>query len=752
MESLTLKPKIVFISTFPPTHCGIATFTQDLTAAINTVFGDSVDCVICELTDKPVTVKKNRYILSPKNKTDYKRIAIEINKDNSIKLVHIQHEFGLFGGEYGNYLLEFLKVIKKPIALTFHSIIPNPNKELISFVKMLISYAVSIFVMTKQSRKILIETYGINEEMIEFVPHGTHIVSYQNPSELKEKFHFENRTILSTFGLLSAGKSIETALKALPEIIEHTPNILYLIIGQTHPNNIVNNTDEYRSYLEKLVDELKLQNHVLFINRYLEIQELLDYLKVTDIYLFTSKDPNQAVSGTFSYAMSCACPIIATSIPHTREVLTPDAGLLVDIGNSAQLSKATKQLLSNSNMRESMAIKAFQKTRESSWENIAIKHINVYSKSVEQFLEIEFDYPPIKLNHIKRLTTQLGIIQFSKISVPDITSGYTLDDNARALIALCLHYKLLKEKEDLSYISTYLNFIKRCQQPNGTFINYVDQYNNKHSKNNYINIEDSNARAVWALGTVISLKKYLPETIVVNAYDCLLKCIPWIRNIQSPRSIGFVIKGLYLYHAVTSDNSVKFIIEKLAKKLMTNYYLIAEEEWKWFENYITYANSILPEAMLYTYLITDELAYKKVAIESFDFLLSKMYMNGDFKVISNKGWYQKDIEPHQFGEQPIDVSCRIQTLDIFYKTFRIQKYESNMKVAFNWFLGRNHLKQTMYNPITGGCYDGLEKTHVNVNQGAESTICYLIARLVMDNRKPVQLTKKTTTVKQRFVT
>ncbi|MFO7673033.1 MAG: glycosyltransferase [Lutibacter sp.] len=735
MKNPPPKSKIVFVSSFPPTQCGIATFTEDLTNAITHVFGESLVCEICDLTDKPKSAKNISYTLNPKVKEDYIRVAQEINKDNAVKLVHIQHEFGLFGGEHGNYLSAFLSEINKPIAFTFHSVIPNPDSELKLFLQHLVSRAVSVFVMTKQSQKILMENYEIKEEIIEFMPHGTHLVKFENPDDLKGKFNFENRTVLSTFGLLGEGKSIETALKALPEIIEHTPNILYLIIGKTHPNNIMNNIDSYRNYLETLVHDLGLQNHVLFIDRYLELYELLDYLLATEIYLFTSKDPNQAVSGTFSYAMSCACPIVATSIPHTREVLTSDIGLIYEIGNSEQLAKATKKLLSNSDLRESMAFRAFQKTRESSWENTAIKHVHIYGKKVKQLLEIDYDYPAIKLDHIKKMTTPLGIIQFSKISIPDISSGYTLDDNARALVAMCIHYKFFREKEDLNYINIYLNFIKLCQKSKGTFINYVDKNGNEHLKNTYMHIEDSNARAIWALGTVISLKQFLPQATVESAFNCLVKCLPWAANIQSPRSIAFAIKGLYLYHSVTNDIQAVSIIKKLGKNLLAEYYLNATEDWDWFEDRLTYANSILPEAMLYAYLITAEPTFKKVALNSFDFLLDKMFINGHFKVISNNGWYQKNKVPQQFGEQPIDVACTIQTLDVFYKTFGITKYKNMMKVAFSWFLGRNHLKQTMYNPITGGCYDGLEKENVNLNQGAESSICYLIARLVMESNR-----------------
>lgn len=732
MNKESLKTKIAFVTTFPPTQCGIATFTKDLISAINNSFNKTLNCVICDITNKPKQMDEIVFTLDPTEEVNYKKVAEEINNNNAIKIVHIQHEFGLFGGSYGNYLIAFLETIKKPVAFTFHSVIPKPNNELKSLVNILISNSNLVFVMTKQSQKILIEEYGIQEDLIVYIPHGTHIVNYQNPNEIKKQFNIENRTILSTFGLLSPGKSIETAIKALPTIIKHTPDVLYLIIGKTHPNAIKNNTDTYRNYLEALVTELNLKNHVLFINKYLEITELLDYLKATDIYLFTSKDPNQAVSGTFSYAMSCACPIVATAIPHTKEVLTKDMGLLIDIENSDQLAEATKKILSNNELLVSMGISAFQNTRESSWENVAIKHVNEYNKLLDKKREIKYNYPPIKLNHLKKMTTDLGVIQFCKISQPDITSGYTLDDNARALIALSLYFKLYHNNEYLQLINTYLDFIIRCQKPSGTFVNYIDENNFEHIKNNYINLEDSNARAVWALGMVISLKDYLPKIIIDSATNCFMGSLPWVKNILSPRAIGFAIKGLYLYYSVTKKDTIINIIEKLANNLISNYDINETKNWKWFENYLTYANSVLPEAMLYAHLVTSKLKYKSVAIDSFNFLLSKMYVNNQFKVISNNGWYQKGIVSNIYGEQPIDVSYTIQTLDLFYNTTKNVKYKNLQKKAFNWFLGKNHLNQTMYNPITGGCYDGLEKTHVNLNQGAESTICYLIARLVME--------------------
>jgi glycosyltransferase involved in cell wall biosynthesis len=737
MKTISNKSKIVFLSTFPPTQCGIATYTQDTIKGITNVFGKSITCEICELVDKPKENPTQAFTLNTKDKDEYTKVAEQINKDKAVKLVHIQHEFGLFGGNYGDYLLDFLNAVKKPLTYTFHSVIPNPNKELKTFVKLLLSYSNSVFVMTNQSKEILMRDYDIEEDIITCVPHGTHIVIYEAPTQAKQKFDIQDRKVLSTFGLLGEGKNIETGLQALPQIIEKDPNVLYLIIGKTHPNLIIDGIDAYRDKLEAIVEDLNLKNNVRFINEYLDTNELLDYLKATDVYLFTSKDPNQAVSGTFSYAMSCACPIVASKIPHTREVLTSDAGVLVDIGDVDQFAKETIKLLSDDNLREEMGINAFRKTRASSWENVAITHMNTYKNLIDNPAEIKFTYPEIQLRHVKKITTDLGIIQFSKISIPDLESGYTLDDNARALIAFCMHYKLTQDKDDLPYILIYLDFIERCQQPRGNFINYVDQENREHVEQNAeVNLEDSNARGIWALGTVVSIGDILPEAISKKASKVLLNSLKWAENIQSPRSIGFATKGLYLYHNAIPNLYVAAIINKLNAKLLSNYEIHASSDWKWFENYMTYGNGVLPESMLYAYLVTNKPIYKKVALESLDFLMSKMFTDKDtFKVISNNGWLHRDSQPQEYGEQPIDVAYTIQTLNSFYKAFGTPDYKQKMKTAFNWFLGKNHLNQMMYNPVSGGGYDGLEKNNVNLNQGAESTVCFLTSRLIMENLK-----------------
>ncbi|MEP1782574.1 MAG: hypothetical protein ABJJ50_23805, partial [Reichenbachiella sp.] len=373
-------------------------------------------------------------------------------------------------------------------------------------------------------------------------------------------------------------------------------------------------------------------------------------------------------------------------------------------------------------------------TRASVWENAAIAHALIFNKLLGN-KNLTYTPPEIHLDHVYALTDQVGMIQFSTMSDPDINTGYTLDDNARALIAVCMHYDQTRDIEDLNLITTYLNFIEYCQQPTGDFLNYVDKDRNFHVQNHYTNLEDSNGRAIWALGVLIDHESILPDALVQKAKAILDQTLVQVSNLESPRAIAFVIKGLY--HACEESNKeqTQFLINGLAGKLKDQYNLISAPNWEWFEEYLTYANSVLPEAMLYAYMATGNSSYKHVALTTFEFLLSKLFKANSIKVISNRGWLQKDRFPNEYGEQPIEISYTIQALELFYQAFKEGEYLRKMRVAFSWFLGNNHLHQIIYNPLTGGCYDGLEKYSPNLNQGAESTVCYLIARLIIEKHK-----------------
>lgn len=734
--------EILFITSYPPRACGIATYSQDLIKALNNKFSDSLSVKVCALESGdegylyPDEVK---YVLKTSLAPSYKLLAQDINKNGHINIVLIQHEFGFFNVQEQMFL-NFLDELSKPVVIVFHTVLPHPDNQLKSKINRIAAACESIIVMTHNSAEILINEYGLSPQNVTVIAHGTHLVPHLSKVYLKRKYGLTGMRVLTTFGLLSSGKSIETTLQALPAIIKTNPNVVFLVIGKTHPEVVKREGEIYREKLESLVILNKLTHHVKFINSFLPLPDLLEYLQLTDIYLFTTNDPNQAVSGTFVYAMSCGCPIISTPIPHAREVLTEETGIIFDFLDSRQLGKSIIRLLNDEPLRRNISSNTLQKIVSTAWENAAVAHAMLFEKISGNEIKIQYNLPVINLNHLKQMTTNTGIIQFSKINQPDVSSGYTLDDNARALITMCMYFILTGDDKTIVYIHKYLSFISLCQQPAGDFLNYVDYHNRFTDQNKITNLDDSNGRAVWALGYLLSLKGILPEKIISTADTIIQKIIPHVESMHSTRAMAFAIKGLYYYHCVSKSPEDLNLIKTLAQRLAQMYKHESVEKWEWFESYLTYANSILPEAMLYAWLLTGETEFKEIALSSLNFLVLKIFNENGIEVISNKSWLKRGQVTEHYGEQPIDVAYTIMTLSKFYDVFMDKNHYLKMDTAFNWFLGNNRLHQIIYNPCTGGCYDGLEEMHINLNQGAESTVSYLMARFTVEKyRKPESL-------------
>ena len=729
-------PELLVISTFPPRECGIATYSEDLIFALNNKFEQSFVIKICALeneSEKHKYANDVEYVLETDKSNSYRELVKSINENDTIKIVLLQHEFGLFKNNESD-LIALLQNTNKAKIIAFHTILPNPDILLRENVQNLNKAIDSIIVMTKASQKILVNDYGIAIGKITVIQHGTHLVKYTEKTFLKEKYQVANRKIIATFGLLSSGKCIETSINALRSIIKNHPEVLFLVIGKTHPTVVKNEGEKYRKNLEDRITALQLNKNVKFINKYLALDELLEYLQLTDIYLFTSKDKNQAVSGTFSYAISCGCPIISTPIPHAVEVLQKGTGVIIDFENSIQLAEQVNNLLDNAQLCKEISSNGIHKLAPTAWENSAISHALLFEEMSNKKIQLQYKIPKINLNHFKKLTTEFGMIQFSIINQPDINSGYTLDDNARALVAICQNFELTSNVEDIKLINLYFNFIKYCLQPEGYFLNYVDE-NKNFTKQNSENLEDSNGRSIWALGYLISISDLLPIELELEAKKTFQLALANVKKIHSPRAMAFIIKGIYYSNAKNNSVENVIVLKHLSDKLVQMYRHESDENWQWFESYLTYANSILPEAMLCAYLTTGIPIYKEIAKKSFTFLLSKIFTKKGINVISNKGWLHNtnELTPSYIGgEQPIDVAYSILALSKFYEVFQDQKYLEKIKLAFDWFLGKNHLHQIIYNPCTGGCYDGLEDTYINLNQGAESTVSYLMARLTIE--------------------
>ena len=733
------RAEVLVITSYPPRECGIATYSQDLVKALTNQFSNSFTIKICALESEnsnqnyPDEVK---YILNTSITKDYNRLANTINQDWRIRVVLIQHEFGLFNDQEQTFF-EFLSKLIKPVIIVFHTVLPHPDIQLKLKVQLISDRSTSIIVMTNNSAEILIREYGVSPQKITVIAHGTHLVQHSDKESLKLKYGLNDRKILTTFGLLSSGKGIETTLEALPAIIEQCPETIFLVIGKTHPGVVKMDGEKYREMLEDKVKQDHLQNNVRFINKYLGLTELLEYLQLTDIYLFTSTDPNQAVSGTFAYAMSCACPIISTPIPHAMELLTEETGIIFDFRNEHQLSEAVIRLMKDDQLRRKISFNTLQKIVSTAWENSAIAHAIVFEKVSREKIKLIYNLPEINLDHLKHLTTEIGIMHLSKIYQPEVSTVYTLEDNARALVSMCMYFKLTGDKESLNLIQRYLSFIYYCQQTGGDFLNYVGQDYEFSAQNNTVDLDDANGVAIWALGYLNSQMNLLPLKFTMMANIIFEKSRHSWSSIHSARGMAFAIKGIYYHHDTLKYSENIVLLKTFADRLVQIYKHESTAGLDWFDGYPIYANSILPEAILYAWILTGDEIYKEIAVSSMEFLLRHTFKESGIGVAPHEKWMIKGEGIGRFSENPIDVAEIVMTLSLFYDVFKDKRYLLNMEIAFNWFLGYNRLHQTVYNSCTGGCYNGLEKEHVNLNQGAESTVCYLMARLIIEKYKHV---------------
>lgn len=735
-QNVVAMPKVVFITSYPPRVCGIATYSQDLIQALKTKFHSGFDLRICAVENKfenheyPEEVD---YILNTDDTNSYVRLAASINGNNSISLVVVQHEFGFFSNKNREFM-DLLYNLKKPFVVAFHTVLPKPDQFMKEHISTIGKMSAGIIVMTYSSAEILDKYYGLKSDVVKVIFHGTHLLANRNTEELKGRYGFRGKYVLSTFGLLSSGKGVETSIKAMPAILKSHPKAIFLVIGKTHPSVVMKEGEIYRESLMRLVSELGIEESVIFLNYFMPLPELLEYLQLTDIYVFTSTDPDQAVSGTFSYAMSSGCPIVSTPIAHAKELINNGSGMVFDFGASDQLAEAVNTLLDDEKLREMMSSNGIHRMAPTSWENSALAHMRVFEQAGLDHVVRRYTLPQVNLQHVMELTTGRGMIQFSVLGRPDHSSGYTLDDNARALIAISEHYDQCLEPSDLVLINIYLSFIETCFTTDNRIVNYMNSMGMATDQNGAENLDDATGRMIWALGFLISKAAVMPIDMVERAEKVFLRVIPQIREISSTRAMAFAIKGLYYRNLVSPAQSFIGLVEELANRLLQMYRHESRYDWNWYEAYLTYANAVLSEAMLLAWKATGVKSFRDAAKDSFEFLNSHTFTKESIRVVSNNGWLVrgKRYNSQTFGgEQPIDVAYSIMALSTFFKEFGEEQYKDKMILAFNWFLGNNHLNQTMYNTATGGCYDGLENVYINLNQGAESTLSYLMARLEM---------------------
>lgn len=769
---------IVYMSTFPPRECGIATFTSDLIDSFDKIFAPAEETKVISMevdevldTEKPVKDANSKVIfkISENNQDDYTKAAEYINSLEQVKLISIQHEYGIFGKDDGKNLLVFLEKVSKPVVVTLHTVLPRPSEHMLEITKRIGDLSKKIIVMTNTSKTLLETVYGVSSEKINVIHHGIHSLPYVDQEDAKKiltdnglasQGGLEGKKVLATFGFLNFGKGIEYAIGAMPEIIREFPEAEYLVIGATHPVVMRREGPVYINKLRQQAKDLGVEDHVTFYDSFIETSDLLKYLQATDIYLALSQNPDQAVSGTLTYALGAGKPVVATPFMQAKELITPEVGYLVGLNDSKSIAHAVLTLLRDKAQLKSKSKAAYFRTRGMVWQNIALSYMSEFVKLSPELAQKEKVLPKIDLAHIKKMTDDFGMFQFAVLDEPNPLSGYTLDDNARALVVAAWSYNksinlhlhetegsIKKDIEDLAKI--YITFLERASDEHGGFINYFNAVKERdHIQNSEENLDDANARALWAISELYASD--LPIALKKRAQILFTKQISKHKNTTSPRAAAFYIKACSVWidalksrlESKTEQNhSIDKNFEEVLIKLITYYadFLMSilhdneTKDWIWFEDAMTYSNAILPEALFIAHKNTGYEHYLEAGKRTLNFLKKHSIDNNVCVPIGHAGWFKRGGVKEAFDQQPEEVSTLVLAFQTAYKITGEKNYLEDMTFIFSWFLGNNLLGQVIYSHATGGCYDGLGDTYINLNQGAESTVTYLLARLAIED-------------------
>ena len=733
--------KIAFIGTYPPRKCGIGIFTNSLVKAVvgNTENQKiSKKAMVVAITDAPNCysypdeVKK---IIQEDNLPDYIDAAKFINYSDA-KVCVLEHEFGIFGGTEGAYILPLLHHLEIPVIVTFHTVLKNPSSTQKTVVQEIGKEVARIVVMSKRAVNFLINIYNIPKEKIVIIEHGVPEYVHITREKAKEKHGLSNLKILFTFGLLSRNKGIETVIKALPRVVEKYPDLLYIVLGATHPNVLKYSGDEYRYELQRKVKSYGLEKNVYFDNEFATEKELMEYLQTCDIYISPYINEAQITSGTLSYAIGAGCAVLATPYWHAQELLDNNRGRLFNFRDSEQLSDLLIELFDNPEQLSLIRKNAYEYGKKIRWPKIGKQYLNlaesVYKncgkkeKLDKQSIDIQL-IPPFSLEHVIRLTDDTGIVQHAKYGIPNLKKGYCVDDNSRALLMVVMAYRQNKNQDTLKLIPVYLSFIDYMQQGNGDFRNFLSF--NRQFLDEY-GSEDSFGRTIWALGYLL---RFSPnDSFKQMGKDIFLKSVQHFSTLKTIRGAADTIIGIYNYLKSTpNDEGMINEMNKLVNIITQAYKEQSAEDWKWFEPVMTYDNAIIPLSLFSAFEITGDNEVFRIAKKSAKFLESKTTKNEFFVPIGNKGWFKKGGEISEYDQQPIDVMAMVL---LYYQLFYITKEQKYMDKMFNcylWFHGKNSLRLPLYDHETKGCCDGLEKQGINLNQGAESTLSYWISHLIV---------------------
>ncbi len=737
---------IALIGNHPPRQCGIATFTADLATALSDELNAPEDKVaIVAMNDIPEGYSYPevvKYVVSADVEMGYIRAARSLNA-SQFDAVLLQHEFGIFGGESGSHILHLVRHLLLPLVTTLHTVLQRPSESQMAVMKELIECSDYLVVMSHKAEELLKSVYAAPSEKIVFIPHGIPDLPFQSPDINKPIFGFSGRKVCLTFGLLSPNKGIEHMIQALPAIVEQHPDVLYVVLGATHPNVKRDRGEEYRHHLQQLAKEIGVSRNVLFCDEFVLLETLVQYLLAADIYVTPYLHEEQIVSGTLAYSFAAGNVVVSTPYWYATELLADGRGRIVDFKSVDGLAKTISGLLSSEKEREIIRDNAYQFSRHMTWKAVAKEYIQLFEtlptaresdEIVRRTVNVEplvYELPEINLEHLKALTDDTGILQHAKHLIPRRRDGYCTDDNARALIVCCRYHALRNDESIKPLVSTYLAFL-------------LDSFSSEHLRfRNFMSFnrtwleemgsEDSHGRALWSLGAAIQL---LPsDQMALPALELFHDSLQSTHAFSSPRSWAFTILGLHHYlNSERGDRKTlaRESLQLLSSKLGLLFHENASSGWFWPENKVTYSNAKLSQALLLAGATLDDQTLVDMGLRSLQWLIERQTAEkGSLSVIGNAEWLERDRTKSTFDQQPVDVMCLVEACATAFRYTGERHWSDEAERCFAWYLGFNDLGVNMYDFKSGSCSDGLQNDGANLNRGAEATLSFLLSLISM---------------------
>jgi glycosyltransferase involved in cell wall biosynthesis len=738
IESTPIK-RFAILGNHLPRHCGIATFTTHLADALVAEL-PGADGFVLAMNDagrRHAYPSRVRFEIKEGDLASYRRAADFLNV-NQVDVLSVQHEYGIFGGKAGAHLLELLRELRMPIVTTLHTILSDPNSSQRMVIEELARLSERLVVMSESGADLLRRVHGIADDQIDLIPHGIPRVRVDDSS--KDRLGVQGKTVILTFGLLSADKGIEYVIDALPAILAVHPETVYVVLGATHPHVIEREGEAYRLMLEARAEHLGVGGSMIFHNRFVSQEELTEFLSATDIYITPYLQAEQITSGTLAYAVGAGKAVISTPYIYARELLAEGRGVFVPWRDSAAIAREVIAVVGDDAERRAMCARAAAYGVGMTWPAVAGKYVESFSRArtgatrrhptsfhAQTLASRPAGLPEISLRHVQAMTDDTGMLQHAAFSIPRYEDGYCLDDNARALLLMTLLDDAGSDDPALvrALASRYLAFVNHAfERTSGRFRNFLSYARQWLEP---CGSEDSHGRALWALGAVVGRASDPGRHSLAG--DLFHAAMPAVTRFSSPRAWAYALLGIDEYlRAFRGDSTVESLRANLADRLLGLFQRTNRHDWPWFEDSVTYCNARLPQALIVSGSRMHRKDMTEAGMRSLDWLVSlQSSPDGHFAAIGSNGFYERGASRAAFDQQPVEACATTSACLEAYRVSDDTRWEEHGRRAFNWFLGQNHLQQWLYDPLTGGCRDGLHPDRSNQNQGAEATLSFLLA-------------------------